>query len=147
MRSENFSNRKKAKNSSKTTSTGLVMEESSEYESSFIDDEPLASPETSREEQARLRRQQSRLLVEDAYQRNKRDIANHRRDHSPQHRANYAVHRRPETSHSKKLKAALSGVLDRSTCTLWEKRGALFDAINNHPATAKPSKPRKRARE
>lgn len=38
----------------------------------------------------------------------------------------------PETTAQKKLKASISGCLDRSICTTQQKRSALFDALNNH---------------
>lgn len=38
----------------------------------------------------------------------------------------------PETTAQKKLKASISGCLDRSICTTQQKRSALFDSLNNH---------------
>lgn len=123
----------------------MSEDSSSEYESSFIDDAPVAQPTHNEAFLERLKREEKRerkqLLAKqlirssEARKRAAHDYIDKRAALSIS-----SKERRAETTGSKKLKSALSGVLDRSTCSLWEKRGALFDAINNHPATRKGSK-------
>lgn len=128
------------------------MMEGSDYDSSFIDDEPMPSPPSSPGPQRQLvavSQDEQRAL---ARYRQEPWQSKHPMRTSPvppkkSERSFSRTHLKPATTASKKLKAALSGVLDRSTCTLWEKRGALFDAVNNHPATSKPHKNHKRQRE
>lgn len=109
--------------------------EGSSYESSFIDDEEhyehVSSSESPEPGPPRKR----------AHTTTKTSTRVPRPGPLPTHlRSPYQPYseRPPTSTAQKKLQASLAGCLDRSVCSTWEKRSALFDTLNNHPATRRP---------
>lgn len=110
--------------------------EGSSYESSFIDDEEHYE-EVSSSESPDLpprKRAHTREPTRPGVPRPGPLPAHLRSPYQP-----YSE-RPPTSTAQKKLQASLAGCLDRSVCSTWEKRSALFDTLNNHPATRRPPK-------
>lgn len=70
--------------------------------------------------------------LRDELSKMREEIASLKRSRSSQPIQRPAYLQPIESTDFKKLKASLAGVLDRSSCSHWEKRSALFDTLNKH---------------